>query len=214
MNGTLGSGGITASGGTFGGNGTVNGAVTIQSGATLAPGGSIDTLTLGAAPTLGGTVLMELNRTNAQTSDQLVVSSGTLTYNGTLTVTNIGPALQAGDSFQLFSAGGYTGSFAATNLPSLASGLAWNFNSGSGVLNVMPTVATNPTNITFSVSNGALTLSWPADHTGWRLQTQTNPLLTGLWTNWFDVPGSTGTNQVTQLISPNNPSVFFRLSLP
>ena len=35
-----------------------------------------------------------------------------------------------------------------------------------------------------------LTLSWPADHTGWRLQAQTNNPTTGLGTNWFDVPGS------------------------
>lgn len=41
------------------------------------------------------------------------------------------------------------------------------------------TVKPNPTNITTSVSNGTLTLSWPQDHTGWTLQVQTNSL--GSW---------------------------------
>ncbi|MGH8022041.1 MAG: beta strand repeat-containing protein, partial [Limisphaerales bacterium] len=54
----------------------------------------------------------------------------------------------------------------------------------------------NPTNIVFSASGGNLTLSWPADHTGWQLQAQTNNLSVGLSTNWVNVSGTTGTNQV------------------
>lgn len=57
-----------------------------------------------------------------------------------------------------------------------------------------------------------LTLSWPSDHTGWRLQVQTNNLTTGLGSNWFIIFGSTSTNQVVQPISPNNGSVFYRLA--
>ena len=82
------------------------------------------------------------------------------------------------------------------------------------MLSVVSTVATNATNITFTASSGSLTLSWPADHTGWRLQTQTNPLATGLATNWFDVPGATGTNQVLLPVAADAPSIFFRLTYP
>jgi autotransporter-associated beta strand protein len=196
---------------TLKGDGTVLGP-TINNG-TVAPGVSIGTLTFATPPTLNGTTLIELNRTNAQTCDRLQVSSGTLAYGGKLTVTNVGPFVQTGDSFQLFSASGYAGSFSTTNLPSLP-GLVWNFNASSGLLTVVQAVATNPTNITCATSNGSLTLSWPTDHIGWRLQAQTNSPNTGLGTNWVDVPASSSTNSVTMPLDANNGSVFYRMVYP
>jgi hypothetical protein len=92
--------------------------------------------------------------------------------------------------------------------------LVWSFNPTSGVLSVVQTIATNPTNILYSVSSNALTLSWPADHTGWRLQTQTNAPGLGLGTNWADVADSTNVNQLTILMNPANGSVFYRLVFP
>lgn len=199
---------------TLKGNGTVTGATIING--TVAPGASIGTLTFGTAPTMSGTTLMEINRTNAPNADKLVLSSGALNYGGTLTVTNIGGALQAGDSFQLFSApGGYGSSFATTNLPTLGAGLAWsNSLAVNGTLAVVATVSLVPTNITYSVSNSMLTLNWPADHTGWRLQGQNNSLAMGLGTNWFDVGGSTTTNTVQVPINLIDGTVFYRLVYP
>ncbi|MEY4916586.1 MAG: hypothetical protein RL616_499, partial [Verrucomicrobiota bacterium] len=81
---------------------------------------------------------------------------------------------------------------------------------GAGSLQIGIPVATNPTNISFSVAGGSLTLSWPTDHLGWRLQAQTN----SLGTNWVTVSNSSGTNQVLLPISPANDSVFFRLVYP
>jgi len=72
-------------------------------------------------------------------------------------------------------------------------------------------VNTTPTNIVTSVSGKQLTLSWPADHTGWTLQAQTNSLRTGLAGTWFTVAGSTTTNQMIMTIDPANPAVFYRL---
>jgi hypothetical protein len=46
------------------------------------------------------------------------------------------------------------------------------------------------------------------------LQTQTNALSVGLSGTWFDVTGSTATNQVFVPINPANPTVFYRLTLP
>jgi len=77
-----------------------------------------------------------------------------------------------------------------------------------------PSVNTTPTNITFAASSSQLALSWPVDHTGWRLQSQTNALSVGLRTNWTDVVGATATNQVIIPINPANGSVFFRLVYP
>jgi hypothetical protein len=82
-------------------------------------------------------------------------------------------------------------------------------------LSVANSINSNPTNIVFSVTGGnQLTLAWPADHTGWRLQSQTNSLSAGLGTNWVDVTGSTATNQVLAPVNPVNGSVFYRLVYP
>jgi len=194
---------------TLTGSGAVNGTATING--TLAPGPSIGTLSFSTPPILNGTTVMELNRAISPNSDCVVIGSGTLIYGGALSVTNLGPALQAGDSFDLFQAGGIAGSFASLNLPALGPNLAWNINRlNSGVLNVVQIVATNPTNISCTISNGSFTLFWPADHTGWRLQAQTN----SLGTNWFDLPGSTATNSLSLPVDLNNGSVFYRLIYP
>jgi len=60
---------------------------------------------------------------------------------------------------------------------------------------------------------GQLQISWPADHTGWQLQSQTNNLGVGLGTNWINVSASAQTNQMTVPINATG-SVFFRLVRP
>ncbi|HTL71670.1 MAG TPA: hypothetical protein VL863_00100 [bacterium] len=72
--------------------------------------------------------------------------------------------------------------------------------------------ATNPTNITILVAGNILTLSWPSDHLGWRLQVQTNNLAQGLGTNWWDVANSTATNQMAIPMNTADASVFYRLA--
>jgi len=72
--------------------------------------------------------------------------------------------------------------------------------------------ATNPTNITMLVAGNILTLSWPSDHLGWRLQVQTNNLAQGLGTNWWDVANSTATNQMAIPMNTADASVFYRLA--
>ena len=77
-----------------------------------------------------------------------------------------------------------------------------------------PVVATNPTNIMVQLAGETLTLGWPGDHIGWRLQVQTNDLAQGLGTNWADVAGSTGTNQMDMPINLASSAIFFRLLYP
>ena len=79
---------------------------------------------------------------------------------------------------------------------------------------VPPAVNTTPTNILFSVAGNQLTLSWPADHTSWRLQAQTNSSPAGLGVNWADLVGSSLTNRVVIPIGLSNGSVFYRLVYP
>jgi fibronectin-binding autotransporter adhesin len=89
---------------------------------------------------------------------------------------------------------------------------------GTGSLQVASPIASNPTNITFSVSgsgsSGTLSLSWPSDHLGWILQRQTNSMSVGLSTNWVDVTGSDTITTTNVGINPAIPTSFYRLRHP
>ena len=120
---------IVSSNGTLAGNGTLNAVATLN-GATISPGASIGKIVLTSSPILGGIIFMEISKNGATLTNDLIqmnpLTANTLTYDGVLTVTNLGPTpLAAGDRFQLFSASGYFGSFTTISLPPLAAGLAW-----------------------------------------------------------------------------------------
>ena len=63
--------------------------------------------------------------------------------------------------------------------------------------------------LNFTNTGQQLQLLWPQDHTGWRLQMNTN--LAG--TNWVEIP-ATSTNQIGIPMNVTNGSVFFRLIYP
>ena len=199
---------------TLSGTGTINGAVTNNVGGILASGtaSTIGTLTINNNLTFAGNALFKVNKSVLQSND-LAVVSGTLinTGTGTLTVTNLGPAFVAGDSFKLFSTAVANGNA----LTVTGGGVIWtNKLAVDGSVAILSTIANNPTNITISVSGNVLTLSWPADHTGWSLQVQTNSLANGLGTNWVVVPGSSAVNSTNFVINPVNGAVFYRLISP
>jgi autotransporter-associated beta strand protein len=123
-----GSGGVVVDGGILGGTGTIAGVVTVNAGGTLSPGpgSAIGALTLNSAPVFNGTNLVKIDRNGgASLADKLVLSSGTLTYGGTLVVSNIGAALTGGEAFTNFVAPAYAGEFANAILPQLSNGLNW-----------------------------------------------------------------------------------------
>lgn len=76
------------------------------------------------------------------------------------------------------------------------------------------TVSLTPVELAAVLNAGQLQLTWPSDHTGWRLETQTNSRAVGLGTNWFFVSGSADTNQISIPINTTDGSVFFRLVYP
>lgn len=215
-NGSPAKGNITVNAsGTLAGIGSVGGNVTVTG--KLAPGyNGIGTFSCTNNVTFNssGTAIMEINKAGG-TRDLLNVGS-TLTYGGTLQVMNLSGTLTNGDSFKIFNAASYAGAFTSFNLPALNLGLAWNTTvlNTSGTISVISTVSTIPTNIVVTVSGNTLTLSWPASHIGWTLQTQTNQLNTGVSATWFNVPGSTTTNSMTFPVNPVNPTVFYRLTYP
>jgi beta-galactosidase len=73
------------------------------------------------------------------------------------------------------------------------------------------TVITRPL-LAFQVLTNSLQLSWQTTGGNWRLQSQTNPVIPGLGTNWSDVPG-TVTNPFVVPLDPAVGSVWFRLLL-
>lgn len=74
--------------------------------------------------------------------------------------------------------------------------------------------ATTVTNITCSIASNGLVLSWPADHTGWRMQIQTNPITQGIGTHWQDMAGSQATNRVFIPVDAGKDAVFLRMIYP
>ncbi|HXI71773.1 MAG TPA: glycoside hydrolase family 76 protein [Verrucomicrobiae bacterium] len=193
------------------GGGTLLGELNALSGSTINPGDTIGTLAVETNITLGGTLVMEINRGNVPLNDKLVSISGSIGGGGTLTVNNLGGALQGGDVFYLFNQP--VDGFTTVNLPALTGGNVWQNNVAmDGSIRV---VSTNAAVIATGIGAGnQLTLAWPADHIGWRLEVQTNALATGLGANWVDMIGAAATNVMTMPINPANGGVFFRLVFP
>jgi fibronectin-binding autotransporter adhesin len=145
-----------ALGQTLQGNGTITGNLTVGAGAIVSPGGAgaIGTLTVSSAVALSGTAMMEVNKT-AGTHDQ-ISSSGSITYGGTLNVTNLAGTLAAGDSFALFNGATYTGAFAVIVPATPGAGLIWDTSSlnSNGTLKIAAaTVPPTISGITVSGSN-------------------------------------------------------------
>ncbi len=206
-----GSGIVTVEAGMLGGTGSISGAVSVLAAGTIAPGTSIGALTINNSLSLSGTTLMEVNATNG--ASDLIRGVTSLGYGGTLVISNLGGTITTSNTFKLFSANAYTGAFAALSPATPGAGLAWNTNTLAidGTLRVLST--TTPT-LASATSGGIHTLSWPADHAGWRLQVQTNALSIGLSTNWVNVSGAVITNQITFTVDPDVGCAFYRLVFP
>jgi len=122
LSGALNGGGVvTVAGGTLMGNGSTTGGVTVNpAGHTFA--GCVDwQVYCGGAVTLAGTNVMEVDR-DAGTNDVLQASSVALS--GTLVISNLASALQAGDSFKLY-VGPCSGTFSSIVPAVPDTGLSW-----------------------------------------------------------------------------------------
>jgi hypothetical protein len=204
INGTMSGGSaVTVSSGILGGCGVIGAPVTVQAGGMLSPGGGVggigtlavtNTLTLAA----GSTTLMQLNKVGG-TNDQ-VRGITTLTYSGTLLVTNLAGTLAAGDSFKLFDAAHYIGSFAAISPTTPGSGMVWDSSHlpVDGTLRVAAVPPERPP-IQVTFTGGLLVLAWPS---GCTLQSA-NSLLGP----WSAVPGAVSPYSVI----PTDPTKFYRL---
>ena len=105
--------------------------------------------------------------------------------------------------------------FPNTNLPAF---ITWQTNYTPTVFTITVIArSTNPAPSTIfytKTSPTNLFLQWYGDHTGWRLQSQTNTLAVGLSNNWTPIAGSGGTNQLITSITTTNPTVFYQMIYP
>lgn len=230
------SGNTIVSGGTL----ALSGVASIASPRIIVSGGTtLDVSKLSAAFVLGSAQTLSNNTSTATISGNANLGAGTisLTYgpgtpsftvnNGTVSLSS-GTVLNINNTGSALGVGTYT--LISTNVNGIVAGTvpssytvsgggvqaAYRSSlviSGSNTLDLVVSsgVNTTPTNIVFSVNGDELTLSWPQDHTGWTLQSQTNNLSVGINTNWGTVSGSTGTNKVVIPINLTNGCVFYRL---
>ncbi|HEY4414855.1 MAG TPA: autotransporter-associated beta strand repeat-containing protein [Verrucomicrobiae bacterium] len=204
--------GVNVTGGLLTGNGSVNGAVTVTNGAIEAGTTNlIGTLTLNNNLMLAGNTLVKINQSSG-TSD-LFTGQTNVTYGGVLTVTNLSGSLTTNSTFTVFNPGASAGNFASI-AGSPGAGMHYTFTNGVLSVAAGDLIANNPTNISFAVSGNTMSLSWPADHLGWILQSQTNSASLGLSTNWVDVAGSDSMTGTNILINPKTPAAFYRLRHP
>jgi hypothetical protein len=121
--------------------------------------------------------------------------------------------LTVGDKFTLFSQPlNNGGSLAIVPPPGviLANNLA--MDGSITVLAAAGSAAMDPTNITFSTGGGAMGLSWPADHLGWTLQS--NSLSLANAGDWFDLPDSQNNTGLVIALNPATAHIFYRLRHP
>ncbi|EEF62338.1 beta strand repeat-containing protein [Pedosphaera parvula] len=222
INGSLGTNLTTVAGGALGGTGVILGPVVVTTGGTLAPGTSIGTLMVSNSLTLqpGSFTSMEINK-SAGLSDA-VVGLTSATYGGTLVVSNLSGTLAIGDSFKLFDALTYSGTFASI-LPAIpGSGLAWNTNTlaTDGTLRVAANTAPQSpkfTSITFSGGNqlvfSGTNGSASAQFTILSSANVAAPLSTWVPVSTNSFNGS-GNFTVTNTINPAAGSRFYTIRVP
>jgi autotransporter-associated beta strand protein len=198
-----------ASTGVLGGSGTVGGSVTVLAGGSIAPGNSIGTLNIGGNLTHSGNLAIEVNRSGSLSDQVNVTGTRTNAGTGTVTVSNLGAALQAGDTFTLFNGALLNGNA----LTVTGSSAVWtNKLAVNGTISVVTPISTTPTNISYAVSGNSLTLSWPLSHLTWSLQS--NIVGVASSANWFTVPGSANNNQIVITVNPARSNVFYRMIAP
>jgi hypothetical protein len=79
------------------------------------------------------------------------------------------------------------------------------------ILTVSTATVLPPASVTFSRSGSTLTLSWPSDHLGYILQSNSVNLTNAA--TWFNVPGSSSVTNFPVTFAPGS-NVFFRLVSP
>jgi T5SS/PEP-CTERM-associated repeat protein len=215
---TFSNGVVISRGAVLRGNGTILANVTNLSGGTLSPGSSIGQLLIRSNLVLaaGSTTIFELNKA-AATNDN-ISGAKSVTFGGFLTVTNLSGPLANGDSFRLFAATNYSGSFGGLVAAPPGPGLWWDLSrlSIDGTLGVVTATNSRPgirSAALFNATNLVLNATGlPYEEVYVLISTNlalTMPNWARLSTNFFD---GAGNGLLTNAIAPGEPWRFFRLA--
>jgi len=191
-------------------NNTINGDLVIGAGATASSSGvATGSLNVSGNVTLNGTTVIRLNGSGINDT----ISAGkSITYGGTLNLVNIGTTLAVGNSFPIFSATNYSGSF-TFNPPTPGSGLAWQLNGGT--LSVVVGGGTGPVVNSTKVINGSLVLSGSGGTQGGTYYVLTSTNLASPLASWkvasTNAYDSSGNFIVTNAITAGVPQLFYRI---
>jgi fibronectin-binding autotransporter adhesin len=214
VDGSLGFTTVTVEGGTLSGIGTIGGPVTVNSGGTLAPGNSVGTLTLSSDLTIAGNLAIDVDKSLSPSNDVVTVSGALSASSGTITVQNLGPALQLGDTFVLFNqpVGG------GSALTVTGAGATWNNNLElDGSISVASVGPAQPKIATITSSGGSVIINGSNGPTtgNYIVLTTTNvAAAVGTWTPILTNPfNGDGTFSVTNAIVPGTPRLFYLIQV-
>ena len=217
-----------ASGQTLAGIGSINGSLVVSPGATISPAGTnteigiaaganaTGTLAAGNNVTLAGTTIIKLDGSGA---NDMVQAGADIIYGGTLNLANIsGAPLTAGNTFQIFSAANYSGSFSGITPATPGAGLAWNTTQlSSGIISVVAGTSSPIVNTT-KVSGGNLIFSGTGGTANASYSVLTTTNLAAPLSNWpvlstgnFD---GSGAFSVTNAIGSGSGQSFFTIRTP
>ena len=206
------------------GNGVISGSLIENAGSIVSPattpGASpVGTLTVSNTISLSGTTIIQLDPVNA-TNDVLKSGLATITYGGTLSLTNLSTPYTNNSSFKIFSATSYLGSFASISPATPGPGQAWNISAlnTTGTIKVVSSVSTPPKFGSVAISTGNIVISGSngvASSQYYVLASTNLPLAATNWTriatNTFD---ATGHFIFTNSLTPPLPQRFYLLQLP
>jgi autotransporter-associated beta strand protein len=195
---------------TLRGDGSVWGRIVVNG--VLAPGETgLGNLSFNTNVDLAGLTIVKIVKGGTSTSNDMVHASGNLLQGGALLVTNLGPALVAGDSFTLFSATTRSGAFTNLVLPLVGPGLYW--DTATLTTNGTLRVAAIPRpQITASLTPGNMVIQ-VASIAGrtYVLERATNLAAPTFWAAQTSNSGNGGVLTLTAPIMGTSASAFYRL---
>jgi T5SS/PEP-CTERM-associated repeat protein len=211
---------LVASNAMLTGSGTLNGNVAVGNGGTLSAGLPASTywsVTLTGNLSLSNGSLTVLGLQPSTGTNYSIKGLASVLYGGTLQLTNAGGTYAAGQSYQLFQANQYGGSFAGISPPTPATGLRWDTTqlTVNGTLRILANPAPPAVWLNANLSGANLTISGSGGnpYAPCYLVTTTNlaePGWVSVATNNFD---STGAASFSYPVAPSEPQRFFQLQV-